>query len=83
MLANLMSQFKTTDWEDLLTQIMYNLNTQIHSATHFTPYEIVFSKKPINGQIKKFVELNEEKENENHMRDYWSSTIRQLAIKLV
>ncbi|CAF1107513.1 unnamed protein product [Brachionus calyciflorus] len=35
MLASSMSQFQTTDWEDLLTQIMYNLNTQIHLVNFF------------------------------------------------
>ena len=32
MLSSAMAQFKTTDWENLLPRVMYNLNTQLHSG---------------------------------------------------
>ena len=45
--------------------LLYNLNTSKSSLTKFTPFEIVFNKKPNVGNQKKFVECDktgEEKE---------------------
>ena len=65
MIGAYMEQYKTKKWIELLPLIMYNLNTSKSSSTKFTPFEIVFNKKPNVGNQKQFVECDktgEEKE---------------------
>ena len=35
-----------SDWDEYIPQIMYSRNTTVHSATGFTPYEMVYGHKP-------------------------------------
>jgi hypothetical protein len=39
-----------TNYDLLLKQVMYAYNTTRHSSTGFTPYEVVFGRKPVSFQ---------------------------------
>ena len=38
---------KDTNWDTLINYAMFCYNTTVHTSTKFTPYELVFGKKPI------------------------------------
>ena len=44
MLASMLLEQKTDDWPSLLPKIMFNLNTQKHSKTGFTPFQLMFNR---------------------------------------
>ena len=39
------SENKTSDWDKWLDFVVFAYNTRVHSATSFSPYELVFGKK--------------------------------------
>jgi len=39
------SENKTSDWDKWLDFVVFAYNTKIHSATNFSPYELVFGKR--------------------------------------
>jgi transposase InsO family protein len=52
-------------WPYLLPQIMFNLNTQRHSAAKATPYEIVFGKNVNVGCIKQIEDKSDSADYED------------------
>ena len=39
------SENKTSDWDKWLDFVVFSYNTRVHSATNFSPYELVFGRK--------------------------------------
>ena len=60
MIAAFKIQNQTSKWVQFLPKVMYNMNTQVHSATKKTPYEIAFGLRANNG--KKNLEIPEDLE---------------------
>ena len=44
MLASLLLEEKTYKWPALLPKTMFNLNTQKHSKTGFTPFQLMYNR---------------------------------------
>jgi hypothetical protein len=44
MLASMLLEEETDDWPSLLPKIMFNLNTQTHSKTGVTPFQLMFNR---------------------------------------
>jgi len=44
MLASIFLEKKEDDWPSLLPKIMFNLKTQKHSKSGFTPFQLMFNR---------------------------------------
>ena len=44
MLASMLLEQKTENWPALLPKIMFNLNTQKHSKTGYTPFQLMYNR---------------------------------------
>jgi hypothetical protein len=53
---------ESKDWPSLLPRVMFNLNTQRHSATKFSPFQLAFKQLPNLGNQVNEVEMTEESE---------------------
>ncbi len=58
LLTAAMAQFKTKEWSKLLPLVQYTMNTNRSSQSKFMPYEILFNKKPNEGTIKQFYNMD-------------------------
>ena len=61
-------QEKKETWEDYIDTCIYTYNTAQHESTKFTPFELMFSRKPVlpididrnaPEQIQEFTEITE------------------------
>jgi len=46
ILASILRKEKVEDWPLYVKEIEYGINTRVHSATRFTPYELVYGRLP-------------------------------------
>ena len=54
MLASILLEEKTDNWPSLLPKIMFNLNTQKHSKTGFTPFQLMHNRLANLGEKGKY-----------------------------
>jgi len=55
MLASMLLEEETDDWPSLLPKIMFNLNTQKHSKTGVTPFQLMFNRLANLGEKGKII----------------------------
>ena len=62
MIGSFKLQYGTNNWTQFIPKVMYNMKTQIHSATKNTPHKIVFG---VHQNTSKLLSLPEELEIDN------------------